>query len=45
MQNQEEAFEPITLVKVEASRYNAGGESPLYYHGGYYRFDELEGRF
>lgn len=37
----DEAFEPITLIRVEASRYNAGGEAILYYHGEYSRFEEL----
>lgn len=32
----------ITLVRIEASRYNAGGEAMLYFHGEYSRFDELE---
>jgi twinkle protein len=38
---QEQAFEPQTLVRVEASRYNPGGETLLYYHGEYSRFDEM----
>jgi twinkle protein len=41
MEIKEEAFEPITLVRVEASRYNAGGEALLYYHGEYSRFEEI----
>jgi twinkle protein len=40
---QKQAFEPITLVRVEASRYNAGGEALLYYHGEYGRFDPIQG--
>jgi replicative DNA helicase len=44
MEIKEEAFDPITLVRVEASRYNAGGETLLYYHGEYSRFDEIERR-
>jgi hypothetical protein len=44
METHEQAFEPITLVRIEASRYNAGGEALLYYHGEYSRFDELEKR-
>jgi len=36
------AFEPITLVRVEASRYNAGGETLLYYHGEQSRFSEID---
>ena len=38
----DQAFEPMTLVRVEASRYNAGGEALLYYHGEYSRFDEID---
>ena len=38
---QTEAFAPETMVRVEASRYNAGGETALYYHGEYSRFDEM----
>lgn len=38
---QDQAFEPQTLVRVEASRYNPGGEALLYYHGEYSRFDEV----
>jgi len=38
---QTEAFESVTMVRIEASRYNAGGECLLYYHGAYSRFDEL----
>jgi twinkle protein len=41
---QTEAYDPITMVRIEASRYNAGGECLLYYHGEYSRFDELETR-
>jgi replicative DNA helicase len=44
METHNQAFEPITLVRVEASRYNAGGETLLYYHGEYSRFDEVEKR-
>ncbi len=28
-----QAFDPFTLVRVEASRYNPGGEAVLYFHG------------
>ena len=38
---QTEAYDPVTLVRVEASRYNRGGECLLYYHGEYSRFDEM----
>ena len=38
---QTEAYDPVTLVRIEASRYNAGGECLLYYHGEYSRFDEI----
>jgi replicative DNA helicase len=44
METQDHAFEPVTLVRIEASRYNAGGETLLYYHGEYSRFDEIERR-
>ena len=37
-----EALDPITLVRVEAHRYGAGGETLLYFHGEYSRFDVLE---
>jgi hypothetical protein len=37
-----QAYEPVTLVRVEASRYNPGGEALLYYRGEFSRFDELE---
>lgn len=37
---QTEAFDPITLVRIEASRYNAGGECLLNFHGEYSRFDD-----
>jgi hypothetical protein len=35
----DQAYEPITLVRVEASRYAPGGEALLYFHGEYGRFD------
>jgi replicative DNA helicase len=38
-----EALDPVTLVRVEAHRYGAGGETLLYFHGEYSRFDVLEG--
>jgi replicative DNA helicase len=38
---QNQAFDPVTLVRVEASRYNPGGESLLHYHGEFSRFDEM----
>lgn len=37
-----EAYDPVTLVRVEAHRYGAGGETLLYYHGEYSRFDLIE---
>jgi len=43
-QLQNQAFDPITLVRVEASRYNPGGETLLYFHGDCSRFDEVQGR-
>lgn len=39
---QTEAYDPVTMVRVEASRYNRGGECLLYYHGVYSRFDEID---
>jgi twinkle protein len=39
-----EALAPVTLVRVEAHRYGAGGETLLYFHGEYSRFDPLDGR-
>ena len=36
-----EAYDPETLVRVEASRYNAGGECMLYYHGACSFFEKL----
>jgi twinkle protein len=39
---QTEAYDPVTLVRVEASRYNAGGEAVLYFHGELSRFDPIE---
>ena len=44
METQERSFSPVTLCRVEASRYGAGGETLLYYHGEYSRFDALGGR-
>ena len=38
---QTEAYDPVTMVRIEASRYNSGGECLLYYHGEYSRFDEI----
>jgi replicative DNA helicase len=38
---QTEAYDPVTMVRIEASRYNAGGECLLYYHGEYSRFDAM----
>jgi len=36
-----EAYDPVTMVRIEASRYNSGGECLLYYHGEYSRFDAM----
>lgn len=36
-----EAYKPDTCVRIEASRYNAGGECLLYFHGDYSRFDPM----
>ena len=37
-----EALDPVTLVRIEAHRYGAGGETLLYFHGEYSRFDRVE---
>ena len=37
-----EALDPVTLVRIEAHRYGAGGETLLYFHGECSRFDVLE---
>ncbi|MDY0187582.1 MAG: DnaB-like helicase C-terminal domain-containing protein [Syntrophus sp. (in: bacteria)] len=39
-----EAYKPETSVRIEASRYNAGGECLLYFHGEYSRFDPMAAR-
>jgi 5S rRNA maturation endonuclease (ribonuclease M5) len=39
-----EALDPITLVRVEAHRYGAGGETLLHFHGEYSRFDLIDHR-
>jgi twinkle protein len=39
---QTEAYDPVTMVRIEASRYNSGGECLLYYHGEYSRFDAMQ---
>ncbi|MFA5181077.1 MAG: DnaB-like helicase C-terminal domain-containing protein [Syntrophales bacterium] len=41
---QTEAYDPVTMVRIEASRYNSGGECLLYYHGEYSRFDAISER-
>lgn len=41
-QLQQQAFDAVTLVRVEASRYNTGGETLLYFHGECSRFDEVQ---
>lgn len=38
-----ESLDPFTLVRVEAHRYGPGGETLLYFHGDYSRFDLVEG--
>lgn len=43
-QLQQQAFDPVTLVRVEASRYGSGGETLLYFRGEYSRFDEIQRR-
>jgi replicative DNA helicase len=39
----DQAYDPVTLVRVEASRYSPGGEALLYFHGEWSRFDEIQG--
>lgn len=39
---QEACYEPKTLIRVDASRYNSGGDTALCFHGEYSRFDEYE---
>jgi twinkle protein len=41
---QTEAYDSVTMVRIEASRYNRGGERLLYFHGEYSRFDEVNDR-
>lgn len=36
------ALDPVTLCRVEGSRYGAGGETLLFFHGEYSRFDEFQ---
>ncbi len=38
----EESLDPVTLVRVEAHRYGAGGETLLYFHGEYSRFEMID---
>jgi len=37
-----EALDPVTLVRIEAHRFGSGGETLLYFHGEYSRFDLIE---
>ena len=37
-----EALDPVTLVRIEAHRFGAGGETLLYFHGEYSRFDLID---
>lgn len=37
----DQASDPVTLVRIEASRYNPGGECLLYFHGNWSHFSEL----
>ncbi len=37
-----ESLDPVTLIRVEAHRYGPGGETLLYYHGEYSKFDEID---
>ena len=40
----DEALDPMTLIRVGANRYGSGGETLLYFHGEYSRFDSIEDR-
>ena len=42
METQNEAFESITLVRVETSRYGPGGDGRLYFHGEFSKFEEVK---
>jgi len=42
MQTHDQAYDPITLVRVEASRYSAGGETLLYFHGEFSKYEEFK---
>jgi len=37
----DQALDPVTLCRIEGSRYSAGGEALLYFHGEYSRFVEM----
>lgn len=41
----DQAFDSVTLVRIEASRYNSGGEALLHFNGEFSRFDEIDGRY
>jgi len=38
----DQAYDPVTLVRVEASRYGPGGEALLHFHGQCSYFDEIQ---
>jgi twinkle protein len=42
LNGQESSFEPKTLVRVDASRYTAGGDTVLWFAGEYSKFTELD---
>lgn len=42
METQDQALDPVTLCRIEGSRYSAGGEALLFFHGEYSRFDPLK---
>ncbi|MDI6726128.1 MAG: DnaB-like helicase C-terminal domain-containing protein [Smithellaceae bacterium] len=42
METQDQALDPVTLCRIEGSRYSAGGEALLFFHGEYPRFDPLK---
>jgi hypothetical protein len=44
MEIQDQALDPVTLCRIEGSRYSAGGEALLFFHGEYSRFDAIKER-
>ena len=44
METRDQALDPVTLCRIEGSRYSAGGEALLFFHGEYSRFDAIKER-